>query len=120
MVLRCGILQQVDRLVLKTMTNDSPKAQINRRRSRTLSSNAFYPPRDLSAVADAPDRTATIFADKKAAVFRDSDSNGATPNFAFGSDKAGYEVFVFAARFAGRFVERCAHDFVTSALHAVP
>src|SRR4029453_15664706 len=71
-------------------------------------------------VANAPDGLVSVFADKQAAVLRDGYSDRATPDFAVGRDEAGHEVFVFAARFAGRFVERCAHDFVTSTFHAVP
>ena len=52
-------------------------------------------------VANAPDGLVAVFADKQAAVFRDGDSDRATPDFAIGRDEAGHEVFIFAARFAG-------------------
>ena len=64
-------------------------------------------PLDLTArmavllVAHAPDGLVTVFADQDAAVFRNGDSDWATPDLAVGRDKAGYEVFIFAARFAG-------------------
>jgi hypothetical protein len=44
---------------------------------------------------------------------------GRPQTFAVGRDEAGLKIFVFAA-FCRSFVERCAHDFVTSAFHAVP
>ena len=53
------------------------------------------------AVAHAPDGAVAVFADEEAAVFGDGDSDRATPDFAFGRDEAGHEVYVFAARFAG-------------------
>jgi hypothetical protein len=55
----------------------------------------------LSAVAHAPDGFVAVFADKQTTVFRDGDSDRATPDFAIGRDEAGHEVLVFAARFAG-------------------
>jgi hypothetical protein len=64
-------------------------------------------PLDLTArmavllVAHAPDGLVAVFANKQAAVFCDSDSNRATPDFAIGRDEAGDKVFIFAARFAG-------------------
>jgi hypothetical protein len=54
----------------------------------------------LPAVTHAPDGAIAVFADKQAAIFRDGDSDRATPDFAFGRDEAGHEVFIFAARFA--------------------
>src|SRR6478672_1222277 len=83
-------------------------------------------PLDLTAgmavllVAHTPDSLVAVFANKQAAIFRDGDSDRATPDFAVGRDEACHEIFIFAARFAGRFVERYAHDFVTSTFHAVP
>jgi hypothetical protein len=71
-------------------------------------------------VANVPYGLVTVFADKQTAVFGDGNSDRATPDFAVGRDEAGHEVLIFAARFAGGFVERCAHDFVTSTFHAVP
>src|SRR5262249_19672222 len=73
-----------------------------------------------SNVAYAPDGFVAVFADKQAAVFRDGDSDRTTPDFAVGRDEAGHEIFIFAARFATRFVEWYAHHFVASTLHAVP
>ena len=76
-----------------------------RRQSRIPSGNALrttaFHLDALPAVAHAPDGLVAVFADKQAAVFRDGDSDRATPDFAFGRDEAGHEVFVFAARFAG-------------------
>ena len=72
------------------------------------------------AVAHAPNGLVAVFAEKQTAVFRDSNPHRATPDFAVWRDEAGHEVLIFTARFAGRFVERCAHDFVTSPFHAVP
>ena len=53
------------------------------------------------SVADAPDGLAAIFADKQTAVFRNGNSDRATPDFAFGSDEASYEILIFATRVAG-------------------
>ena len=64
-------------------------------------------PFDLTArmavllVAHTPDGLVAVFANKQAAIFRDGDSDRATPDFAVGRDEAGHEVFIFAARFAG-------------------
>ena len=52
-------------------------------------------------VAYAPDGLVAVLADKQAAIFRDGDSDRATPDFAVGRNEACHEVFVFAARFAG-------------------
>ena len=52
-------------------------------------------------VAHAPDGLVTVFAEKQTAVFRDGNSDRATPDFAVGRDEACHEVFIFAARFAG-------------------
>ena len=68
--------------------------------SQRVEDNAFH--LDASSpVAHAPDGLIAVFADKQAAIFRDGDSDRATPDFAIGRDEAGHEVFVFAARFAG-------------------
>src|SRR6478672_4380101 len=64
-------------------------------------------PLDLTArmavllIAHAPDGLVAVFTDKQAAIFRDGDSDRATPDFALGRDEAGHEIFIFAARFAG-------------------
>jgi hypothetical protein len=73
-----------------------------------------------SAVADPPDCAVAVFADEKAAVFGDGDSDGPTSDFAIGRDKAGHEIFVLAAWFAGGMIKRHAHDFVAGTLHPVP
>src|SRR5438270_2669727 len=71
-------------------------------------------------VAHSPDRLVRVLAEEQAAVFRDRDSDRPPPHISFRRDEAGYEVFVIAARFAGRLVERDADDFVSSATLAVP
>ena len=80
-----------------------------RRRYQTAKSHTFWQRVEdnafhldaLPAIAHAPDGLVAVFADKQAAVFRDGDSDRATPDFAIGRDEAGHEVFIFAARFAG-------------------
>jgi len=99
-----------------------------RRRYQTAKSKTFWQRVEdnpfhvdaSSAIAHAPDGLVAVFADKQAAIFRDRDSDRATPDFAVGRDEASHEVFLFAACVAGRFIERCAYDFVTSTFHAVP
>jgi hypothetical protein len=56
---------------------------------------------ESSSVFHAPDGLVAIFTDKQAAVFRDGNSDRATPNFAFWSDEASYEILIFATRVAG-------------------
>lgn len=73
-----------------------------------------------SAVGDAPDGLGAVFANKQAAVFGDSDSNGTTPDFAVRRNEAGDEIFIFAACPARGLVEWHADDFVTSPFHSVP
>ena len=68
----------------------------------------------------APDGAVAVFADEQTTVFGDGDSDRATPDFAVRCDKTGYEIFVFAVRFAGGMIERDTHDFVASAFDPVP
>jgi len=72
------------------------------------------------AVAHAPDGLVAVFTNKEATIFRDVDSDRATLDFAVGREEASHEVFICAARFAGRFVEWYAHDFVAGTFHSVP
>src|SRR5207245_871249 len=71
----------------------------------------------LPSVAHAPDRAVAVFADQQAAVFGDSDSDRATPDFAVGHDETRHEIFIFAERFTGSMIERHTHDFVTGSFH---
>jgi hypothetical protein len=75
----------------------------------------------LPGVARSPDRAVDVLAEKEANIFRDCDSpTGPAANISIRRDKTGNEVFVIAARFAGRVIKRHAHDFVTGALRWVP
>ena len=103
--LRNAASNQVDRLVLKTMTSASPKAQIYRTpKSETIwqrvEDNAFHLGAS-SAVAHAPDGLVAVFAHKQTAIFRDGDSDWATPDFALGRNEPCHEIFIFAARLTG-------------------
>jgi hypothetical protein len=64
--------------------------------------------------------TLAVLTDEETAIFGNGDANRAAPDFAFGRDETGHEIFVFAARFAGRVIERHTHNFVAGALHPVP
>src|SRR5215470_14045773 len=74
-------------------------------------------PTTSSNVAHAPDGLVAVFTNQQATIFRDGDSDRATPDFAVGRNEAGHEIFILAGRFAGRFVECYAHHFVTSTFH---
>src|SRR6266550_4378095 len=74
----------------------------------------------LPGVTHSPDRAVPVFAEQEAAVFRDSDSDGAPPNVSVGCDKTRHKIFILAARFAGGMVERDANNFVTSTFLPVP
>src|SRR5207302_2523241 len=71
-------------------------------------------------VAHPPDRAIAIFAEEQCAVFGDSDSDRSTPHLTFWRDETGHEVFVLAACFTGRVIERDADDFVAGALGPIP
>src|SRR5438874_11055673 len=75
---------------------------------------------DLPGVAHSPDRAVGVLGEKEAAIFHDCDSHRSTPNISIGRDKTGNEVFVIAARFAGRVIKWDAHNLVTGALRSVP
>ena len=95
----------------------------SRLNSESFDSFAFplaHPGELLPAIAHSPDRAVPVFADEKAAVFGDSNSYRATPDFAVRCDETGHEIVVFSARFARRMIEWDAHDFVTGAFHPVP
>src|SRR5262249_29111805 len=72
------------------------------------------------AVAHAPDGAVAVFADEEAAVFRDRDADGATPDFAVGRNEASHKILVLAVRFSGRMIERHPYEFVTGAFHTIP
>src|SRR5215831_14761022 len=57
-------------------------------------------PKTSPAVTHAPNGLVAVFTNKQATIFRDGDSDRATPDFAVARDKAGHEIFIFAAGFA--------------------
>ncbi len=71
-------------------------------------------------IAHAPDSVVAVLAEEQAAVFRDSDSDRAPPDFSFRRDEASDEVFVFAVRLAGRFVDGHADNLVSGAARLIP
>jgi hypothetical protein len=48
------------------------------------------------------------------------DSYRTAPHFALRRDEAGHEILILAQRFAGRVIERYAHNFIAGAFHPVP
>src|SRR5215471_17236629 len=86
-------------LVLSPVGRVTPCAPLSMQTGRRQMT-ARLRPMTSPAVAHAPDGLVAVFTNKQATVFRDGHSDRATPNFAVGRDKAGHEVFIFAARFA--------------------
>jgi len=72
----------------------------------------------LAGVGDVPNAARAIVGDEEAAIFSDSDADGAAPDLAVRGDEAGEEVFV--AAFGSAVVHGDADDFVTGAVLAIP
>ena len=51
-------------------------------------------------VAHSPNAPVAVFTEEKAAVFGDSDSDRAAPDFSIRRDETGHEIFIFAERLA--------------------
>jgi hypothetical protein len=74
----------------------------------------------LSREAHPPNGFISILAEEQASIFRDRNTDGAALDISVRRDETGYEIFVSAARFTGRFGEGDPNDFVTCASLAIP